>query len=324
MNRSLRILLCLLLNVMLGAGGETWAADGDGAKAQAALDFTHTEDLIYGRKHGMALTMDCFAPKQRANGRAIIWCVSGGWFSSKDYVNAIFAKPFLDRGYTVFQVVHGSQPRYTIPEVIEDMHRAVRYVKIRATRFQIDPDFIGIGGGSAGGHLSLMMGTAPKSGSLFTLDPVERQSSKVAAVACFFPPTDFLNYGKEGESALGVGRLKDFKAPFDFHELDPKTNCYVQVADEAKRLAIGKTISPAQFVTRDAAPTLIIHGDADQLVPIQQSQWLIAKMKACQVPCELIVRKGAGHSGLAFANDGKFLVDWFDKHLLKKSSDKSP
>lgn len=47
-------------------------------------------------------------------------------------------------------------------------------------------------------------------------------------------------------------------------------------------------------------------------------------MKACQVPCELIVRKGAGHSGLAFANDGKFLVDWFDKHLLKKSSDKSP
>lgn len=266
----------------------------------------------------MALTMDIFAPKRGANGRGIVWCISGGWFSSRDFVNVAFAKPFLDRGYTVFQVVHGSQPRYAIPEVVDDIHRAVRFIKANAEKYQVDPDLLGIGGGSAGGHLSLMLGCAPRPGKILTLDAVERQTSRVAAVACFFPPTDFLNFGREGEIALGSGPLKDFQAPFDFQELDAKSNRFVSVTDEAKRRAIGKSISPAQFVSKDSAPALIIHGDADRLVPIQQSHWIIAKLKDCQVPCELVIHKGAGHGGIPFVNDGKILADWFDKHLLKK------
>jgi acetyl esterase/lipase len=163
-----------------------------------------------------------------------------------------------------------------------------------------------------------MQGCAPASGSLTSLDPVERQSSKIAAVACFFPPTDFLNYGKKGEVALGVGVLKDFKAPFDFHELDSITRSFNLVADEAKRRSIGKKISPVNHVTKDSAPALIIHGDADTLVPIQQAELIIAKMKENKVPCELVVRKGAGHGGVAFVNDEKIFADWFDKYLLEK------
>jgi acetyl esterase/lipase len=287
------------------------------AVAQPAASFTRTEDVIYGRKHGLALTMDVFAPREKGNGRGIIWCVSGGWFSSKDWVNAAAAKPFLDRGYTVFAVVHGSQPRFTIPEVIDDMHRAVRYIKANAARYNVDPNKLGITGGSAGGHLSLMQGCAPRDGNPMAADPVERQSSKVAAVACYFPPTDFLNYGKEGETALGTGILKDFKAPFDFLELDKKTNSFVPVTDETKRREIGKKISPVYSVTKDSAPALIIHGDADSLVPIQQAERIVAKLKDNNVPCELVVRKGAGHGGPAFANDGKTLADWFDKYLLE-------
>ena len=78
--------------------------------------FTQTEDVIYGRKFGVALTMDVFAPKEKANGRGIIFCVSGGWFSSKESINLGFIKEFLDRGYVVFAVVHGSQPKFTIPK----------------------------------------------------------------------------------------------------------------------------------------------------------------------------------------------------------------
>lgn len=294
---------------------ETAAIAQPAATAQQTT--TRMEDVIYGRKFGVALTMDVFVPKTNANRRGVIWCVSGGWYSGKPGVNLGFGKTFLDRGYTVFAVVHGSQPKFTIPEVLEDMHRAVRYIKSNAAKFNVDPDKLGIAGGSAGGHLSLMQGCAPSSGSSLSPDPVERQSSKVAAVACYFPPTDFLNYGKEGEIALGNGVLKDFKAPFDFHEFDAKTKSFVPVSDEAK-LRIGKRISPVYHVTKDSAPALIVHGDADTLVPIQQAELIIAKLKASNVPCELVVRKGAGHGGLAFANDEKVLADWFDKHLLEK------
>ncbi len=88
-------------------------------------DYKRTEDVIYGRKFGTALTMDVFQPP-KPNGAAVIFCVSGGWFSAHESVNTAFAAELLKRGYTVFEVVHGSQPKFTIPEVLQDMHRAVR------------------------------------------------------------------------------------------------------------------------------------------------------------------------------------------------------
>jgi enterochelin esterase-like enzyme len=308
----------------------TWTAKRQTAKAETektpaaspAANYTRTEDVIYGRKHGVALTMDVLAPKGKANGRGIIFCVSGGWFSSKDSINPLivqwFLKEFLDRGYTVFAVVHGSQPRFTIPEALDDMHRAVRFIKANAKTYGVDPDKLGITGGSAGGHLSLMQGCAPKDGNPKATDPVERESSRVAAVACFYPPTDFLNYGKEGEVALGTGTLKDFKAPFDFHEFDGKTKSFVPVTDEAKRRAIGRQISPVYAVTKDAAPALIVHGDADKLVPIQQAEVMVARLKDAGVPAELVVKKGQAHGWPGIDKDSPTLADWFDMHLLGK------
>src|SRR5581483_7956734 len=256
-----------------------------GAPAFAQQNFTRTEDVIYGRKYGLAMTMDVFAPKEKANGRGIIFCVSGGWFSSKESINPGFVKEFLDRGYTVFAVVHGSQPKFTIPEVLDDMHRAVRFIRANAKKYDVDPDKLGIAGGSAGGHLSLMQGTAPRPGNPKANDPVERESSKVAAVACFFPPTDFLNYGEPGNVVLGDGKLKGFRPPFDFWERDKETNKLVVIEDPERRKAVGKTISPATHVSKDSAPALIIHGDADTLVPIQQAELIIAKFKEAGVPC---------------------------------------
>src|SRR5262249_26205854 len=156
--------------------------------------------------------------------------------------------PFLQRGYTVFAVCHGSMPRYTIPEIIQDMHRAVRFIRHTAKEHGIDPDRLGIAGGSAGGHLSLMIGTAGDAGDAKATARVEQQSSRVQAVACFFPPTDFLNYGEKDKLALGVGLLAPFKAAFEFNELDPKTRTYVPIRDVDRILAIGKDISPVNHV----------------------------------------------------------------------------
>src|SRR5262245_24161521 len=80
--------------------------------------WTRTRDVIYGRKFGLAMTMDVFTPKQ-ANGAGLVFVVSGGWFSDAQAINVTFAAPFLKRGYTVFAVVHGSQPKFTVPEIVE-------------------------------------------------------------------------------------------------------------------------------------------------------------------------------------------------------------
>src|SRR5437867_9430995 len=117
-------------------------------------NYTRAEDVIYGRKFGTALTLDVFTPRKDANGAAIIAVVSGGWFSSHEAIDSPFVLPVVHehvkRGYTVFAVVHGSQPKFTIPEAIADMNRAVRFIRSRAKDYAIDPDRIGITGGSAG------------------------------------------------------------------------------------------------------------------------------------------------------------------------------
>src|SRR5947209_226518 len=77
--------------------------------------FSRKEDVIYGRKYGTALTLDVFTPKKDAKGVGLIFVVSGGFFSSHEAITPVFVRPFVDRGFTVFAVVHGSQPRYTVP-----------------------------------------------------------------------------------------------------------------------------------------------------------------------------------------------------------------
>jgi acetyl esterase/lipase len=282
----------------------------------ARPEFDRTEDVIYGRKFGMALTMDVYVPKAKRNGAGIIFAVSGGWFSAKQTVAPRLYDEFIRRGYVVFAVYHGSQPRFAIPDILEDMHRATRFVRRTARRYGVDPERIGIAGASAGGHLSLMQGCAPRDGNPKAGDPVERESSRVAAVACFFPPTDFLNYGKEGEDAVG-GTLRGYKAPFDFQVLDPATRAFTPVTDPAKRREILKQISPAYHVTPKAPPTLIIHGDADTLVPIQQAELIIQKLKEAKVPCELVVKPKAGHGWPDIVKDVNRLADWFDKYLAR-------
>jgi acetyl esterase/lipase len=285
--------------------------------ALRAADFTRTEDVIYGRKFGLAMTMDIFEPKESRNGSGIIFCVSGGFFSSKSAINLNWMRIFTDRGYTVFAVVHGSSPRFTIPEILDDMHRAVRFIRVNASKYGVDPERLAITGGSAGGHLSCMQGVAPKEGDPKATDPIERVSSKIAVVGCFFPPTDVLNYGKEGEVALGTGTLAGFRPPFDFWERDPKTGSLAVITDEEKRKAIGRKISPVYHVSKSSAPALVIHGDKDLLVPIQQAELLKAAYEKAGVPFELIVKPGAAHGWVGLDKDLTTVIDWFDKHLKK-------
>jgi acetyl esterase/lipase len=284
-------------------------------RAEDASSYVRTRDVIYGRKAGLALTMDVIAPREKANGLGVLFIVSGGWRSHPGYINPEMYAPFYRRGYTVFAVVHGTQPKFTVPEIVEDIHRAVRFIRYHAKDYHIDPDRLGITGGSAGGHLSLMIGTAGTAGDPKAKDPVDRVSSRVQAVACFFPPTDFLNYGKEG-AVLGAKNMdRRFKAAIDFQIFDTDERIFKRVTDEKKEMDLLREISPITHISRDDPPTLIIHGDKDRLVPVQQSQRMVAKLKETGVPAELIVKKDCGHGWLTILKDTETLADWFDRYL---------
>ncbi|MDB6170714.1 MAG: Esterase [Chthoniobacteraceae bacterium] len=275
--------------------------------AESPAGFTRIEDVIYGRKSGVALTMDVIQPVKGSNGHGVVFMVSGGWYSSHDAVNPGAYAPFLDHGYTVFAVVHGSQPKFTITEITPDIHRAIRFIRFNAKKWGVDPDHLGISGGSAGGHLSLTMGTQGGPGKADAKDPIDRESSAVQAVGCFYPPTDFLNYGMEGEDAVGVGILKDFKAAFGARSESAES-----------RQQLGKEISPIYFINAKLPPTLIVHGDADKLVPIQQSQSFVERATQAGAEAKLIVKTGGVHGWAHQEVEAAQLADWFDAHLLEK------
>jgi acetyl esterase/lipase len=311
MRRSLSSLLPAFLFLLLSAGS---------VRADDPPAYTRTADVIYGRKAGLALTMDVFAPKEKANGLGIICIVSGGWRSHPAAIRPEMYYSLLEHGYTAFAVVHGTQPKFTVPEILEDVHRAVRFVRYHAKDYHIDPDRLGITGGSAGGHLALMIATAGADGDPRAKDPVDRVSSRVRAAACFFPPTDFLNWGKSG--AILDTRTMDarFRAAMDFTELDGRDRVYQRITDEKKVQDVLRRISPVTHVTPDDAPTLIIHGDKDQLVPLQQSEEMVARLKEAGVPAKLIVKRGCGHFWITILKDTETFADWFDEYLKDKKA----
>jgi acetyl esterase/lipase len=151
-------------------------------------------------------------------------------------------------------------------------------------------------------------------------DPVDHISSRVQAVACFFPPTDFLNYRKSGiEKIHATDHAPLYRAAFDYRELDKESRLWVPITDSKRLQEITRQISPVSHVSPDDPPTLIIHGDQDRLVPLQQSELIVDKLKQAGVESNLVVKKGAGHGWLGLAKDKTQLVDWFDKYLKKAS-----
>jgi acetyl esterase/lipase len=293
-----------------------------------ALDLTAQinpsyQEIIYGRKDGIALTMLELKPNGKSNGKAIVRVIAGNWLSSYEWASSpdvleISKTLYTDKGYTVFEVIVGSQPRYAIPDEINDVKRAVRYIRYNSKQFGIDPNHIGIEGSSAGGNLSLAVATADDKIDTASKDPVDHVSSRIQAVAVLYPPTDFLNWGGAGNNVISARSLQlqfHVYGAFDFRKFTDSTTTYDFVSDNAARDKIGREISPIYSVSSDDPPVFIIHGDADPTVPLQQSQTIIAKFKEARVPNNFIIKKGAKHNFNDMEPEVKQFADWFDKYL---------
>lgn len=282
----------------------------------SGLTFTEydiVEDIVYGQKDGLALTMDVLTPKQNPKGIGVILVSSGSWKSHKSNVDQDnvrkrdkdhWGQGLLAGGYTLFVVRHGSGPRYHVPEMVTDMNRAVRFVRMTAKQHGVDPNRLGITSGSSGAHLSLMAAVTGDDGDADSKDPVARVSSKVQSVVAWFPPTDLINWGvKDGYRAINLLR------PDMFQEI------FGEVNDLPKQL---RSISPIYFVTKESPPLLLIHGDADATVPLQQSEILKAKYEEVGVPVKLIVQENGGHSYWpGIADEYREVWKWFDRYLVK-------
>jgi acetyl esterase/lipase len=255
-------------------------------------------DHIYHKNAGAAFTYDVFKPKQ-PNGIAVIWMVSGGWVSDHNNISVPMAELACAKGVTCFQVVHGAQPRYKMGEILDQVHRAVKDIRVNAKQWGVNPNKFGVSGGSAGGHLSLMIGT--QGGVPVGSDVLLKTSSEVQSIAVFFPPTDFLNYGKEGSAA--------FKNPLLVGAYGATFGVDTKSPDD-KLAGIGKLYSPATYVSEKTPPTLLIHGDKDLLVPIQQSQWLKSKLDALNIKNNLVVVPGEGHGWKDMTPQLDQILDW--------------
>lgn len=297
--------------LLCGVVGVALAAVAVADEAPAGVKYKLTEDIVYGHKDGLALTMDVVQPEENAKGIGIILVSSGGWKSDKSNVpgedtsrrdKEHWVQGLLKGGYTLFVARHGSTPRYFVPEMIEDIRRSVRFVRLNASRFGVDPDHLGITSGSSGGHLSLMVAMTGDDGDEKSKDPVARTSCRVQAVVAWFPPTDLINWATPG-GYKNIDKIRPGLLPSLFRELkDVETQL--------------KEISPIYHVDKSDPPLLLIHGDRDLTVPLQQSKILKEKCEEVQVPVELVVHKGGGHTyWTGIIDDYPAVWTWFDRYL---------
>lgn len=256
---------------------------------------TRTQDVIYLKSGGAAFTMDVCRPA-KPNKAAVIFMVSGGWVSDHSMIKSIGAsieKVFADGGFTVFSVVHGAQPRFKVAEIVEQVQAAVRFVHTHAADYGVDSNRIGVSGISSGGHLALMA-----AGSA---------DSHVNAVAAIAPPTDLANWGKPGFILTDEPQMAMFIPALGF---DPK-------GSKSDIEALVKKLSPISYVTAKFPPALIVHGDDDKVVPIQQAKDLDAALAKAGVQHKLEVISGGGHDEKTFGSGVTKALQWFKDKLLK-------
>lgn len=259
-------------------------------------------DIVYGHKDGLALTFDVHQPANQ-NGAAIIIVNSGRHKSPRWDLGGAYAKSglrelelhklLLDAGYVVFDLRHGSNPRYSIPEIVSDVHEGVRFIKQHGDDFKVDPERLGIWGHSAGGHLSLLIGLNPEVAMNESSKVIE--SERVAAVVAISPLTDLESlmapYPKDGSAGppgmdFGVQRYPEF--------------------------------SPLFFASNDDPPTLLIHGSEDLAVPPSQSQSMYSALQGNGVVTELLVIEGADHGVWTSEEIVPATLNWFELHLLRR------
>lgn len=273
--------------------------------AQEETPYHREANVVYANAHGVGLVMDVYRPKEGANGHAIVDVLSGAWYSGpaqvRDHTRAQLFHVFCSRGYTVFMIRPGSRTKFVVEEMVQNLKTGIRYVKEHAEEYGIDPERLAITGASAGGHLTLLTLVTAMNADASAEGSIDPYGSDIKAAAVFFPVTDFLDWG--GKTHVPEALISRDGS---------------QERSEAETQEAATKISPYRRVKKALPPTLIIHGDADPAVPLEQSEKMIEALKKAGGTAELIVKEGGGHPWPTIHEEVSLFADWFDKYLLNK------
>jgi acetyl esterase/lipase len=288
-----------------------WVADPALAASGARVD----RNVVYGMVSGTALLLDVHRPAT-PNGYGIVFIAGSGFQASSDYGAKpikdtqidLWGPPLTDAGYTVFSVNHRGAPGFHYPAAIDDVTRAIRFIRSRARDYGIDARLGGLGG-SSGGNLIALAALRASPGAESDADPVDREPATLEAIVLRAPAIDLRN--------PPVPRIMGFVVAY----------MGMPPGESPQAKALYDAASPITLVGPHAPPTLLIHGDADELIPYADSVAMQTALLAAKVEAKLVTVPGGRH-GADFGVAGPALagwpnyhaetVRWFDRHLRRR------
>lgn len=270
-------------------------------------------DITYSTVDGVELKMDIYVPHQRSEPTStVVYIHGGGWrMGDKGRGQRLPGlRELITRGYILALVNYRLAPKYTFPAQIEDVKCAVRWLRAHAADYNLDPQRIGAWGGSAGGHLAALLGVADARAG-WDVGPYLDQISAVQAVVDMFGPTD-LTLIEDRVTRPGAHVIQTWliEKAFGTTEADA---------------SILRQASPLTYVSPTSPPFLIMHGERDRIVPINQSERFFAALQAAHVSAEIVVVKRAGHGFQPVTARGRIeptrteiankIANFFDQYL---------
>jgi acetyl esterase/lipase len=306
----------------------TLAALGGAALNAASADGYRSEwNIVYSAVAGKNLTLNAFLPEDTGAPTPAIVEIHGGWWfgggAARQPQGVGGWQIFMRHKLAIFSIEYRLGEQGGFPENIRDCRNAIRFIRKNAKRFNIDPDRIAVTGGSAGGHLSLMVALVPEDFADGGATPgLENISAKVGGSFSYIPPTDFVRFWQQGPDDVVTNadgkisfRGPDDKIPYDsrprlrvlFHGVTP---------DTAAHQALYTSMSPVGHVRKDAPPVLICDGEKDPIVPGLHGKALYEKLKAAGADATYWMTPNGGH---AFPGGDGFdkTLDDFIRRILK-------
>jgi acetyl esterase/lipase len=260
-------------------------------------------DIVYGKGGERELRLDIIRPATQGEAPLplVVWVHGGAWLAGSKQGGP--AGSLAAQGYVVASVEYRLSGEAIFPAQIEDCKCAIRYLRAHAKKYGIDPDRIGVWGSSAGGHLVALLGTSGGVKELEGKGGWQDQSSRVQAVCDWFGPTDFNEMR---------GSHSDINSP----------ECKLVGGSLTEKADLVRAANPITYVTPDDPPFLIMHGEDDRTVPINQSELLNDALKKAGVEVTFVRVKNAGHGfgGGSEPNSQEIrrqILAFFDRHLKK-------
>jgi acetyl esterase/lipase len=289
------------------------ASQGSTSSVESQID----RNVVFGMYGGLALLMDVYHPAN-PNGFGAIFIPGSGWRMPAGYGAHPLKNPahgefayvriLVHAGYTVFIIDHRAAPIFHYPAQIEDAQRGVRFIRFHAKEYGIDPAHIAAVGASSGAHLASLLGLLDGAGTPADRDPVNQESARVQCVVAEGIPADLVPKQGKAYDPLDFTRMSDFIGETVSSPVDPSSPVYKKL-EEA---------SPVHYIKQGAPPFLLIHGDADETVPIAIAEEMRELLEKAGVPVKMVVVKGGAHGPTAWERSSEYsaaIVEWLNKYL---------